>query len=133
VNPHDDGIGLDEYIDWMIEAGCQIERISDYDEWYRRFESALRNLKDRPRQASLLPILTSYRRPQPPLPVAFAPSERFRAAVESHDIGVDGDVPHIGKPTILKYITDLETLGLLDRRDRVTRSTHALPPLNPED
>jgi fatty acid CoA ligase FadD9 len=113
VNPHDDGIGLDEYVDWMVEAGCQIERIHSYDEWYLRFESALRNLPDRQRQASLLPILASYRYPQPSLQGAFAPVQRFRNAVQGLDLAPNGDIPHIGKSTIEKYLTDLESLGLL--------------------
>ncbi|KPN50122.1 carboxylic acid reductase, partial [Mycobacterium intracellulare] len=50
MNPYDDGIGLDEYIDWLIEAGYSIERIADYSEWLRRFETSLRALPDRQRQ-----------------------------------------------------------------------------------
>ena len=30
MNPHDDGIGLDEYVDWLIEAGYPIQRIGDF-------------------------------------------------------------------------------------------------------
>ncbi len=39
MNPHDDGIGLDEYVDWLIEAGYPIQRIGDFDEWLQRFEA----------------------------------------------------------------------------------------------
>ena len=38
MNPHDDGIGLDEYVYWMIEAGYPIRRIDDFEEWMQRFE-----------------------------------------------------------------------------------------------
>src|SRR5262249_13036907 len=38
VNPHDDGISMDTFIDWAIEAGHPVERIDDYAGWYRRFE-----------------------------------------------------------------------------------------------
>ena len=31
MNPHDDGIGLDEYVDWLIEAGYPIQRIDDFE------------------------------------------------------------------------------------------------------
>ena len=51
MNPHDDGIGLDEYVDWLIEAGYPIQRIGDFGEWLQRFETALRALPDRQRQA----------------------------------------------------------------------------------
>ena len=31
MNPHDDGIGLDEYVDWLIGAGYPIQRIGDFE------------------------------------------------------------------------------------------------------
>ena len=57
MNPHDDGIGLDEYVDWLIEAGYSIERIDDIGQWEKRFETALRALPDRQRQHSVQPVL----------------------------------------------------------------------------
>jgi fatty acid CoA ligase FadD9 len=120
MNPHDDGVGLDEYVDWLADAGCRIERITDYDQWFIRFDTALRNLPDKQRQASLLPLLGSYRCPQPAIRGAFAPTQRFRAAVAEADIGAHGDIPHIGKSVIEKYLTDLEMLGLLDGAHRTT-------------
>ena len=50
MNPYDDGIGLDEYVDWLIDAGCSIQRIGDYGDWLRRFETAMRALPERQRQ-----------------------------------------------------------------------------------
>jgi fatty acid CoA ligase FadD9 len=114
VNPHDDGIGLDQYVDWMTEAGHAIERIDDQDEWYHRFESAIRNLPERQRQASLLPIVETFRHRQPPPTGSSAPTDRFAAAVASHGIG-GGRIPGIDRATIEKYLTDLEHLGLLHR------------------
>ncbi len=114
VNPHDDGVGLDEYVDWIIETGRPIERIGDHDQWFTRFDSALRNLPETRRQASLLPLLATFRHQLPPTRGAFAPADRFRAAVIDAAIGPVGDIPHVGKPIIEKYLTDLEALGLLD-------------------
>ena len=57
MNPHDDGIGIDEYVDWLIEAGYPIERIDDFGEWLQRFEIGLRALPDRQRQNSVLQML----------------------------------------------------------------------------
>ena len=116
VNPHDDGIGFDRYVDWMIEAGCHIERIDDYGEWYARFETAVRNLPERQRETSLLPLLHIYRHPQHPMHGTFAPAERFRAAVMANGLGREGNIPGIGMPVIEKYLDDLELIGLLDRR-----------------
>ncbi|MGA7050378.1 MAG: carboxylic acid reductase [Mycobacterium sp.] len=116
VNPHDDGIGFDDYVDWMAEAGCRIERINGYDEWYARFETAVRNLPERQRQASLLPLLQNYRHPLPPTRGTFAPAEQFSAAVKAAGLGRDGEIPQIDKYVIEKYLDGLELLGLLEKR-----------------
>ncbi|ETB34047.1 peptide synthetase, partial [Mycobacterium avium subsp. hominissuis 10-5606] len=57
MNPHDDGIGLDEYVDWLIEAGYPIERVDDFDQWLHRMETALHALPERQRHQSVLQLL----------------------------------------------------------------------------
>ncbi|WP_142361370.1 thioester reductase domain-containing protein, partial [Mycobacterium ostraviense] len=126
MNPHDDGIGFDEYVDWLIEAGYPIHRIADFGEWLQRFETALRALPDRQRQHSQLwklPLLNSdsphsstHLQPAEPMWGSLAPTDRFRAAVQKAKIGPDKDnpdIPHVSAPVILKYVTDLQLLGLL--------------------
>ena len=41
------------------------------------------------------------------------PTERLRAAVQEAKVGPDKDIPHVSAPIIVKYITDLQLLGLL--------------------
>jgi fatty acid CoA ligase FadD9 len=113
MKPYDDGIGLDEYVDWLIDAGYRIQRVGDYGAWLQRFDTAIRALPERQRQASLLPLLHNYQRPEKPIRGSIAPTDRFRAAVKSAKIGPDKDIPHIGRDVIVKYATDLELLGLL--------------------
>ncbi|MBW0013673.1 thioester reductase domain-containing protein, partial [Mycobacterium sp.] len=113
MNPHDDGIGLDEYVDWLIDAGYPLHRVADYGEWLRRFEGAVRALPERQRQYSLLPLLHNYQKPERPMRGSLAPTDRFRAAVQEAKIGPDKDIPHVSPPIIVKYITDLQLLGLL--------------------
>jgi fatty acid CoA ligase FadD9 len=113
MNPHDDGIGMDTYVDWLIEAGYPIARVPEYATWLARFETTLRALPEKQRQASLLPLLHNYQQPEHPINGALAPADRFRAAVQDAKIGPDKDIPHISAPVIVKYITDLELLGLL--------------------
>ncbi|MGH3562730.1 MAG: thioester reductase domain-containing protein, partial [Mycobacterium sp.] len=113
MNPYDDGIGLDEYVDWLIDAGYSIQRIADYREWVQRFETGLRALPEKQRQASLLPLLHNYQKPQQPICGSIAPTDRFRAAVQEAKIGPEKDIPHITPAVIVKYITDLQLLGLL--------------------
>ncbi|MFR9749490.1 carboxylic acid reductase [Nocardia sp. 004] len=113
LNPHDDGRSLDEFVDWLIAAGYQIERITDYDQWFARFETALRALPLEQRRASLLPLLHGFRHPLPAVRGSVLPTEKFRSAVRAAKIGVDQDIPRISRELIEKYATDLKALGLL--------------------
>jgi fatty acid CoA ligase FadD9 len=114
MNPYDDGIGLDEYVDWLIDAGYPITRVAgDYTTWLQRFHTAIRALPDRQRHASLLPLLHNYQRPDTPIRGSIAPTDRFRTAVQDAKIGPDKDIPHITPQIITKYITDLHLLKLL--------------------
>jgi glycopeptidolipid biosynthesis protein len=119
MNPHDDGIGIDTYIDWLIEAGYPIERVADFGEWLQRFEDGLRALPEQQRQNSVLQMLTVLRQHtedlQAPEPTrgSYAPADRFHAAVRAANIGESNDIPHVSAPVIVKYVTDLQQLGLL--------------------
>ncbi|KZS57620.1 oxidoreductase [Mycobacterium kansasii] len=113
MNPYDDGIGMDQFVDWLVDAGCAIHRIDDYGDWLRRFETALRGLPEKQRHASLLPLLHNYQKPAPPLHGSMAPTDRFRAAVQDAKVGPDKDIPHISPQIIAKYLSDLRLLGLL--------------------
>lgn len=113
MNPYDDGIGLDEFVDWIIEAGYPVRRVGDYETWLHRFTTAINALPDRQRQSSLLPLLHNYQQPEFPIRGSIAPTDHFRTAVQDAKIGPDKDIPHIGRQVIVKYVTDLELLGLL--------------------
>jgi fatty acid CoA ligase FadD9 len=117
MNPYDDGVSLDTFVDWLIDAGHAITRIEDYAEWLTRFETALIALPEGLRAHTVLPLLHAYRAPATPLRGAPAPTEAFHAAVQHAKVGADKDIPHISRDLLGKYVTDLEGLGLLlDRR-----------------
>ncbi|WP_328608482.1 carboxylic acid reductase [Amycolatopsis sp. NBC_00345] len=114
MNPHEDGISLDVYVDWLNEAGYRIQRIDDYAEWFTRFDSAIRSLPELQRQHSLLPLLHAFARPAEAVDGAGdIPTERFRTAVQVAKVGADKDIPHVSAALIRKYATDLESLNLL--------------------
>ena len=119
MNPHDDGIGLDEYVDWLIEAGYPIERVDDFQDWLQRFGTGLHALPEKHRRNSVLQMyLTLVQDPERVSPIvpttgSFAPADRFRAAVQEAKIGSERDIPQVGAPNIVKYVTDMELLGML--------------------
>ncbi|MFF8784312.1 thioester reductase domain-containing protein [Streptomyces sp. NPDC015125] len=113
VNPHEDGISLDTFVDWLMTTGHPLTRIHDYDEWLDRFETAMRGLPDRQRQHSLLPLLHAFTRPEEPLPGSALPADQFRAAVRTAALNKENDIPHLSQDLITKYVTDLRSQHLL--------------------
>ena len=113
MNPHDDGVSLDVFVDWLIDEGADITRIDDYSEWLRRFETALRGLPEHHRQRSVLPLLDAYAAPDRPLRGAHSPTAVFREAVRAAKVGPTQDIPHLGRALIRKYVADLRHLDLV--------------------
>lgn len=113
LNPHDDGISLDKFVDWLVESGHAVQRIDDYADWLTRFETALRSLPEKQRRASVLPLLHAYRRPGIAGRGSAVPAKGFTAAVQAANIGPENDIPHLTAPLIEKYVTDLQLWGLL--------------------
>ena len=112
-NPHDDAISMDTFIDWLIEAGLKIQRIDDYSEWVRRFETALRGLPEKQRQHSSLPIIHQFYRPMRAESGAIASVRRFQAAVRKYEVGDEKEIPHLTARFIQKYLDDMRLLKLI--------------------
>jgi fatty acid CoA ligase FadD9 len=112
MNPYDDGVSLDVFVDWLIDGGHTITRIDDYQEWLTRFETALTALPEKQRSHTVLPLLHAYRTPQAPLLGAPAPTDLFHTAVRDARVGPDSDIPCISRELVEKYVTDLQNLGL---------------------
>ncbi|MFE0020239.1 carboxylic acid reductase [Amycolatopsis sp. NPDC059021] len=113
LNPHEDGISLDTYVDWLTAAGYPIERVDDYDEWFTRFETAIRTLPEKQKQHSLLPLLHAFAQPAEPVAGSGIPTAHFRAAVRDAEVGADKDIPHVTASLIRKYADDLKQLHLI--------------------
>ncbi|WP_435245540.1 carboxylic acid reductase [Streptomyces sp. NRRL F-5630] len=113
VNPNEDSISLDTFVDWLTAAGHPLSRVQDYAEWLDRFETALRGLPDRQRQHSLLPLLHAFAEPARPLPGSALPADRFRAAVRAAALDEEKDIPSLPPELITKYVADLRAHGLL--------------------
>ena len=98
---------------WVAGLDLLLDRRGGGVAWLQRFDTTIRALPERQRQASLLPLPHNYQRPETPIRGSSAPTERFRSAVRDAKIGPDKDIPHVTPEIIVKYITDLQLLGLL--------------------
>lgn len=112
-NPHHDGVSMDTFVDWLIDAGYKIARIDDYGQWLARFELALKGLPEQQRQQSVLPLLKMYEKPQPAIDGSALPTAEFSRAVHEAKVGDSGEIPHVTKELILKYASDIQLLGLV--------------------
>ncbi|OBA62633.1 oxidoreductase [Mycobacterium sp. 1100029.7] len=111
TNPHDDGISMDTFVDWIIAAGYPIDKIDDYQAWLSRFETALGALPEKQRAQSVLAVLDIYREPMLGIAGSPVPGSRFQSAVEH----ADRVIPHVSQQLIEKYLADLERIGVLSR------------------
>ena len=111
TNPHDDGISLDTFVDWIIASGHAVEKIDDYPTWLSRFETVLRALPERQRAQSVLAVLDVYREPMSAVGGSPVPGRQFESAVER----AGRAIPHVSQQLIEKYLADLERIGLLAR------------------
>jgi fatty acid CoA ligase FadD9 len=109
ASPHEDAISLDNFVDWLVDAGCGIQRIENYNEWLSRFETAMHALPEEQQQESMLALLAPYRHPQRPGTESHLPVERFREA----SLAAGVEIPHLSSALIAKYVADLRHLKLL--------------------
>lgn len=109
VNPHEDAISMDSFIDWAVAAGYPIKRIENHGDWFNRFATALRALPDKQRRQTSLLLLRQMRQPMPATAGSVVSAARFAAEVRAHGM----DIPHLSAPFIRKYLDDLRVVGLV--------------------
>ena len=109
AGPDDAGASLDDFVDWMIDAGCAIERIATCDEWLSRFETAMLSLPEAQRQESMLAILGPYRHVQVAMGSSQLPARRFREGCAAAGLPIGP----VSAALIGKYVADLRCLGWL--------------------
>ena len=109
AGPEHEGASLDDFVDWMIDAGCAIERIATYDEWLSRFETAMLSLPEEQRQESMMAILGPYRHVQMAMGSSQLPAQRFRSGCAAAGLSVGP----VSAALIGKYVADLRHLGWL--------------------
>lgn len=116
MNPYDDGIGLDEFVDWLNSptsgSGCTIQRIADYGSGCSgsNFAACLAGSPAPRLAAALAAQLPRACKADMRVNRAHRPVPRCRPRSENRS---DKDIPHLTAAIIAKYISNLRLLGLL--------------------
>ena len=101
---------LDAFVDWMAEAGYNIERISDHSTWYARFEQKLKALPAEDKKRSSLAILPAFKTPLSF--IAFHGESTNFLSLLRH-IGISDAGMQLDRDYIYKCLSDLSQLRLI--------------------
>lgn len=105
---YDDGISLDDFVDWIIDDGYAITRIDVYATWLERVQAAMRALPDDQREHTLLHVMGAYLQPNP-LGGDEESGRHFKAATAAAGV----ELPHTTRQFIDKTLDDMKVTGLL--------------------
>jgi len=106
----DDGCSLDTFVDWIEAAGYSINKVADYQSWFREFNEKLSQLPEPQQQYSAIEIADAYATPQSSGNHTVN-CDRFKALVAR--LPVDSQVPHLSQEYIAKCLWDMQLLGLV--------------------
>ncbi len=98
---------LDSIVDYISEAGYPIEKITDYQDWYRRFSERLHTLPENDKQKSALDLLAAFKHPQ--LEHPNRTFNNFSVLINK----IEGEIPHLERSYISKILEDMALIGLL--------------------
>lgn len=102
---------LDAFVDWIIAAGYDIQRMEAHEDWMSRFKRRLTALPEVERKQSALAILKAYERPHSFVPFR-GESSNFQALLSK--IGIAPSELQLDAGFIHKCLNDMASRGLID-------------------
>ncbi len=117
-NPYTDlENSLDAFVDWIIAAGYDIQRLEAHEDWFSRFKRRLTALPDAEKKQSALALLKAFERPHSFVPFR-GESGNFQALISRLDIAPSELQLNAG--FIHKCLNDLALLGLIGKPGKVS-------------
>ena len=111
---------LDAFVDWIIEAGYDIQRLEAHGDWLSRFKRRLAALPDAEKKHSALALLKAYEHPHSFVP--FRPeSTNFQSLIDT--MGVETAHMQLNAEFIYKCLKDMASHGLIHRPSQKPKST----------
>ncbi|MEM8499993.1 MAG: thioester reductase domain-containing protein [Pseudomonadota bacterium] len=119
-NPYTDlENSLDAFVDWIIAAGYDIQRLEAHADWFSRFKHRLIALPEVEKKQSALALLKAFERPHSFVPFR-GESGNFQTLISKLDIAPSELQLNTG--FIHKCLNDLALLGLIERPGEVQNS-----------
>lgn len=103
---------LDAFVDWIIEAGYDVQRLEAHEDWLSRFKSRLTALPEAERKQSALALLKAYDRPHSFVPFR-GESTNFQALISK--IGIAPSEMQLDARFINKCLNDMASHGLIGK------------------
>jgi len=105
------GQNLDNVVDSIKSAGYAIERLDDHEQWAKQFRQKCEGMNGPEKQASPIPLMHQWEKPQVELPTMQLSADRYRAAVKDR-LGLD-NLPGISEGLVHHCLEHMVALGLI--------------------
>ncbi len=103
---------LDAFVDWIIDAGYDIQRLEAYEDWFSRFKRRMTALPEEEKKQSALALLKAFERPNSFVPFR-GESSNFQLLVSK--MGIDASELQLDAGFIVKCLNDMALHGLIEK------------------
>ena len=103
---------MDAFVDWIIGAGYDVQRLDAYEDWVSRFKRRMTALPEQEKKRSALAVLKAYEVPHSFVPFR-AESTNFQALVDK--LGITPSDMQLNADFIYKCLKDMTQRGLIDK------------------
>lgn len=102
---------LDAFVDWIIDAGYDIQRLQSHEDWFSRFKRRMTALPEAEQKQSALALLKAFERPNSFVPFR-AESSNFQSLISK--IGITPSELQLDAGFIYKSLNDMALHGLIE-------------------
>jgi fatty acid CoA ligase FadD9 len=102
---------LDAFVDWIIEAGYELQRLEAYGDWLSRFQKRMMAMPEADKKRSFLPLLKAFKSPLSYVPFK-RESTNFQSLLEKS--GTPASQLQLDASYIYKCLQDMASKGLVE-------------------
>ncbi|MFK8022196.1 MAG: thioester reductase domain-containing protein [Pseudomonadales bacterium] len=107
---------LDAFVDWIIDAGYDVQRLQAHEDWFSRFKRRMTALPEEEKKRSALALLKAFERPNSFVPFR-GESSNFQSLISK--MGIADSELQLDATYIHKCLSDMALHGLIDKPSRL--------------